>query len=267
MSFAFDEDTTPIRSDDGWVVDVSDRWSIAGIPNGGYLMGILLRVGAEVSKRPDPLTCTAHFLAPTRPGRAEVQVEVLKRGRSLVTVLARMIQQDRPTMAMLSTWGSLEDQEGPTQVTGEPPHLEDEVVVEPSLGSVFSIAERFRYRVPPRTARALSGEPTGETLIVGRLEFADGRPFDGLAMPLVADAFPPAVFQLGLYGWTPTLEMTVHHRARPQPGPLTCRIQTRFLYDGIGEEDVEVWDASGRLVGLSRQLLRTARAQDSAGTT
>lgn len=59
--------------------------------------------------------------------------------------------------------------------------------------------------------------------------------------------------------WVPTLELTVHVRARPAAGPLRVRFSTRALMDGYLEEDGELWDADVRLVAMSRQLARVHR--------
>jgi acyl-CoA thioesterase len=52
----------------------------------------------------------------------------------------------------------------------------------------------------------------------------------------------------------PTVELTVHVRARPVPGWLRCRFETRFVAGSYLEEDGELWDESDRLVAQSRQL-------------
>ena len=57
-------------------------------------------------------------------------------------------------------------------------------------------------------------------MIRGWLRLADGREPDPLMLLLARDALPPVAFDLGLSGWTPTLELTVHVRARPAPGWL-----------------------------------------------
>jgi len=81
-----------------------------------------------------------------------------------------------------------------------------------------------------------------------------------LSLLLVADALPPAIFNLDIpMGWTPTLEMTTHVRARPTTEWLRCQFTTRFVTGGLLEEDGEIWDQAGRLVALSRQLALVAR--------
>ena len=68
------------------------------------------------------------------------------------------------------------------------------------------------------------------------------------------DALPPVTFDLGLPGWAPTLELTVHVRAQPAPGWAVVRHATRNVSGGHFEEDCEVWDSTGTLVAQSRQL-------------
>ena len=95
----------------------------------------------------------------------------------------------------------------------------------------------------------------------GWIRFIDGREPDALACLLMADAFPPAVFGLlGLVGWVPTIELTVHLRRRPVPGWLLGRFWSQDLSDGRVIEDGALWDASGQLVVQSRQLALVRQA-------
>jgi hypothetical protein len=94
----------------------------------------------------------------------------------------------------------------------------------------------------------------------GWFAFADHRPSDPLSLALAADGFPPAVFHLELpSGWVPTVELTVHVRDVPAPGPLRAVFRTRFVTNGMFEEDSELWDSTGRLVAMSRQLALVAQ--------
>jgi len=116
--------------------------------------------------------------------------------------------------------------------------------------------DKLSIHLHPEHARYMTGEPrTGRGEMAGWFSFADGRPIDTLSLLLIADAFPPAVFNLDIPpGWVPTVELTVHVRATPAPGPVSCVFRSRFVHSGMMEEDGEVWDSHGTLVALSRQL-------------
>ena len=127
----------------------------------------------------------------------------------------------------------------------------------PQIGGDSTFIERFDYLMPIEMAMGAAGQPTGKAEARGRMRFDDGRPPDLMAVPVFADGFPPAVFQLGHYGWAPTLELTIHFRARPHPGWLTIDLAVRHLLEGTFEEDCYIWDSQGNLVAMSRQLGRT----------
>ena len=55
-------------------------------------------------------------------------------------------------------------------------------------------------------------------------------------------------------GWVPTIELTVHVRGIPAPGPVMCRFHSEVVQNGFLQEDGEVWDSTGALVAQSRQL-------------
>jgi hypothetical protein len=114
--------------------------------------------------------------------------------------------------------------------------------------------DRFDLRLDPAHAAWGQGEPGMTGVIAGWFRFADDRPPDALSLLTICDVLPPVTFDLGMPGWAPTLELTVHVRAHPAPGWLKVRHQTRNLAGGMFEEDCEVWDSSGRLVAQSRQL-------------
>ena len=257
--FAFEEDTAVERGgNDLFIANITDRWSIGGRPNGGYLMGTILRAISHRLNHPDPLTSTGHFLSPAEPGPAEIKVNVIKEGRSLSTAQAVLTQSGRDRLVALATFGVLEDG-GVTKVAENAPVHGDDLVSSIGRPVLFPIVERFELELPPEQSRAAAGQPDhteGPAEFVGRIRFADGMPASLLAFPLLVDAFPPTVYRLGLIAWTPTLELTVHARGRPVPGPLTLRVRSRYLINGLVEEDGELWDQTGSLVGQSRQLAK-----------
>src|SRR4051794_7390120 len=263
MPFAFDDDTAATEIAEGaWRLDITPRWNIGTNPNGGYLLAALaqpLRHIAARQGKPDLLTITAHYLRPTSVGLAEVAVEPVRSGRRHVHLAARLVQ-DTERVRALAAFGDLTEATAkPALARGEPPSLPppDEcigrVAPEAMSSGPPSMMQRFESRFAPDTP-FLTGRVTEETIITGWIRFADGRAPDVASLPLFADAFPPAIFALGPTGWVPTVELPAHGRARPVPGWLRCRFETRFVAGGYLEEDGEVWDDAGRLVAQPRQL-------------
>lgn len=237
-------------------VEVSDAWGISGIPNGGYLMYLGASALREVLRHEEPLTVTAHFARPAIPGPGEIRCEVIKQGRSQSMGVARLIQRGKERFRVTGTFVDLGALEGPTVEAGAPPELPppeacDETIAAPP-GSTFG--ERIELRFVPGTAPFLRGG-VGEMELGGWMRFRDGREPDPLALLLFSDSWPPpALNGVETRVWVPTLELTVHVRRRPSPGWVGAWFRTRFLIDGSLEEDGELWDSSGRLVALSRQM-------------
>jgi acyl-CoA thioesterase len=257
--FAFDEDTTVHRaSESAWDVQLSDRWNIGPNPNGGYVLAVIAAALFDAADKPDPLSITAHYLRPTSPGPGRVEIEVVRSSRRHTHLHARLVQ-DTERVRVLAVFGDLDAAEGLTLVREEPPELPspDECLSRPPgmtpPAGESTMMQRFESRLSPTTGW-IRGEPTGVPEIAGWIRFADDRPPDVRSLPLFADAFPPPVFELGPAGWVPTIELTVHVRARPANGWLKARFATHVLVDGYLSEDGELWDETGQLVAQSRQL-------------
>ena len=48
--------------------EIADGWDIGGNANGGYLLALAASRMRDVSGRPDPISVSAHYLAPGSPG-------------------------------------------------------------------------------------------------------------------------------------------------------------------------------------------------------
>jgi acyl-CoA thioesterase len=251
---------------------VSPRYSIGPYPNGGYILALAVAATGRVTALPDPLAVSAHYVRPCAHGRdVEIAVELVREGRSYATLAARMRQGGSERVRVLATYGDLTAAMGATAELGAPPALpplasclSGDLLAQPPNALEATIRRRFDARYHPGTLGwRRPGGRTGRGEVGGYLRFADGREPDVHALVLIADAMPPAVFELAPGGWVPTLEFTVHIRARPSPGWLRVWFSTRHLRDGHLEEDGEVWDSAGRLVAQSRQLARLNRPQEA----
>jgi acyl-coenzyme A thioesterase PaaI-like protein len=222
------------------------------------------RAMAEAITRP-PLTLTAHYLRPAPAGPCEVEVHIVRAGGRLATATATLRQGEHEVMQLLGTFGE-QRVGGPALIVDEPVDLPsyDECVVPPmpTAGPGPEMMRRLAVRIRPGDEGFRIGRPTGKPEMAGWFAFAEEEPIDAIGLLLVADAFPPPVFNSGLpVGWVPTIELTVHIRGVPSPGPLRCRFRSRFVHDGLIDEDGEIWDSTGTLVAQSRQLALIARPQ------
>lgn len=275
MSYHFDTDTflRPVAGqlrpaqqlDYGeWVGRVDSHWSIGENPNGGYLVAIAMRGFAELApQHPDPLTITTHYL---RPGIADaeclVQVERVRTGRSQSTLRARLLQDGKARVEVLATLGDLGADATRKARSDEliltlppptlPPPADCPMRSAAEQGVELPLLDRVQIRLHPDQS---IGGAAGAAIVSGYIGFTDQRPPDTHAVVLFADAFPPSVFgALGVIGWVPTVELTVHVRCRPAPGLLIGRFETADLANGRMIENGALWDQAGALIAQSRQI-------------
>ena len=254
----FDEDTAvEAVGPDLWRGRITDRWGIGGVPNGGYVLAVGVRAIANVVGPFEPMTVTGHYLGVAAHAPVDVAVEVAKRGKRTATAMARMAQNGREHLRVLATFGKLEDGPAPVYLAAQPPALPppDQCVPRSVPAQAASIGARFDYR-GSKDMLELAPRPGGVAEISGWIRFADGRTPDPLSLVLIADAFPPPIFHVLPISWVPTLELTVHIRARPAPGWLLCTFRTRLVAGGLLDEEGEIWDEHGTLIAMSRQLAR-----------
>jgi hypothetical protein len=250
-------------ADGEWSASIRPGWDIAGNANGGYMLAIAARALVGAARRPDPVTVTAHYLAPGAAGDVRIATRVIKEGKRFATGSATMSSGTRPLLAVLATLGDLALADGPELVVGEPPDLpapEHCVPLLPTANFPPPFMGHVELRLHPDDATFATADHSGQPLMRGWFRLPGLEPIDSVALLCAVDAFPPTAFNARLpVAWTPTIELTAHIRARPAPGWLRCRFSTRFVTAGFLEEDGEVWDVAGRLVAQSRQLALVAR--------
>ena len=225
----FDRLTAVSPAGDGrYSADLSPGWVVGGGLNGGYLLAVMGQaLRAAVPAKPDPVAVSAHYVSASTPGPATVSVDVRREGGSVATAAVDVVQDGTARIIALATCGDLArfaERAPDVRTTAAEPALappddcirssdapDDVRAVEPML-------DRFDLRLDPTHAAWGQGEPgmTGVTgVIAGWFRWADGREPDALSLLTVCDVLPPVTSDLGMPGWAPTLELTVHVRAHP----------------------------------------------------
>lgn len=256
----FQRDSEVVPAGDGaFQGTLSAGWAIGAVPNGGYVMAVAARALAAAVDRPHPASITGHYLAPTEAGPVQIETDVVRRGRRLSVATARLIQQGKERVRFVGAFTDLAEAEGLDLATVSPPEM---VAVEQCAPMAelsprpVAIHDNLLARLDPASATHWQrGDPDTDAAVDAWLGFADGSDPDVFSLALFADALPPPLFRrVGFSGWVPTVELTVHVHRVPAPGLLRARFCTRHVTGGMLHEDGELWDSSGRLVALSRQL-------------
>lgn len=241
-------------------LELTDAWAYGpGILHGGWLLETVVATALQRSSHPHPLAVSAHFTSRAETGPAVVEVERVREGRRVTSMRARLVQNGASRVEVLLSAGELPGTDVPPyRVDASPPELpEPEKCIRsgPPPGHPRNgIVEQLDVRVDPATAGFLRGEPGGGAEVRAWVRAADGREPDPLLLLTVADALPPVTFEIGLRGWVPTAELTVHLRSVPAPGWLRCVQRGIVLHGGWLDEECQVWDSAGRLVAQARQL-------------
>lgn len=244
-----------------YAADIDPTWAVGDVPNGGYLLALVLRAVLAESTYPHPVSTNAHYLAPPCGGPAEVRVGVIRTGRTIETLRATLVQDDMPRVEATVTTSTL-SRISPIEWVGPPPEPVAPVdecipaVVDLPDGSHVGLLEHVDLRLDPQTLGWFSGHPAGQLSMRGHVRLTDGTQPDPIVLALAVDSLPPTVFGLGRLGWAPTVELSVLTRGLPSSGWLTVHLRGRLVRDGWFDEEAEVYDADGSLVAQSRQLAR-----------
>lgn len=227
------------------------------VQHGGHLLERVTAAALDAVEHPHPLAVSAHFLASPRLGPAGVECTVLRTGRSVSTVRGVLVQDGRTCVDVTVSAGRLVEPGLPVYAAGGPPVLPP--LQECLRGTAQAsekhngIQEQLDIRFDPAAAGWMGGG-SSVAEVRGWVRYADGREPDVLGLLCLADALPPVTFALGLKGWVPTVELTVHVRALPAPGWLRIVQRSQVIADGWLDETCEIWDSTDRLVAQAVQL-------------
>lgn len=270
--------------------DVSPDWRAGRGPHGGYLAAMLLRALTETVADPAraPRALTIHYARAPEPGPVEIRTAIERSGRSLSTVSARMEQGGRLQALALAAfsvpWSAPEIAELPLpDVEPAEPRRGKPVPPHP-LAPPFARHMEFQPRLGTRPFTGAQAPME----VGGWVALAEPRPLDALALAFFSDAlFSPPFIRLSEPAVTPTIDLTIHFRARVggagnASGPIAtgsepsspggagtesagtesagdvehcfARFASTVVHEGFFEEDGVIWGPDGTVLVHSRQL-------------
>lgn len=240
--------------------DVDAGWTIGGRPNGGYLLALMGQAACGTGLQPHPVAASAHFLRSPVPGPAVVETELVRSGRAVDQVRARLVQDGAACVEGFITTATLPrhteiawDRGVPARTLASYGECVPARAATPD-GTRVAILDQVEVRLDPQSTGFTRGEPSGRGELWGWLALPGGAPFDPVSLLYAVDSFPPASFDVASSGWVPTLELTVYVRALPAPGPVQVLQKARLIAGGRVDEACFVWDGDGTLVAQATQL-------------
>jgi hypothetical protein len=239
---------------------VDPNWTIAGMPNGGYLLAMLGRAAGGASPHGDVIAASAYYLRAPQPGPVTIDVRLLREGRSASHVRASMAQHDSTCVEALFITSRLDPDAAPYWQRGLPANggadYENCRRLLPRLadGSPVTILDHVEVRLDDDSSSFSRGEPRGRGELLGWMKLPGGEDLDPVSLLYAVDSFPPGTFDIELSGWVPTLELTVYVRALPGPGPVRVLQRAHLIDAQRVDESCYVWDRGGRLVAQGHQL-------------
>ncbi|MDP6894788.1 MAG: thioesterase family protein [Acidimicrobiales bacterium] len=255
MSQFVNETSLKRESKNSWTGVLNDNWNIGDVPNGGYLLAVVLRAMKEEVGSENLLSANAHYLRPgSANNEARVDLDVLREGNNISTYSGSLTQNGKLSLQVLAAFGEVEnvDDQIP-QIKSEAPVLPPPDACRKRSSESQGIQLPIQQRVDVRIAELETDSERAE--LYGWIKFCDSSPVDSLALALFSDAFPPSIFsKLGRVGWVPTVELTVQVRSTPVEGWIMGHFFTDDLQNGTMVETGSLWDSEGSLVAQSRQL-------------
>jgi acyl-CoA thioesterase len=269
----FAEDVVVERVGDGrYIASLEHSWDLFPLPQGGVVASFALR--ASAAELADPTqelrTCTAIFAGQVSAGDLEVDVTVLRRGRSAtqVTATVRNVGETAGTTTVAVFGGR---RRGPTFVDvsppAVPPPLECPSYRDPLPPGVSMDQRPFWTRVEGRAALGHAPweryEPTTSDCATW-LRFDDpplsgGGALDPLAVLTLADRMPGSVAEIvgrdGDPWFAPSADLTFHVFEPADTTWLLAHDRARWADDGWASAETTLWTENGKLVAYATQMM------------
>jgi hypothetical protein len=244
-----------------FAVNLSEYYTAAGHPNGGYLQcimanGALAAATVEGAHHLHPTAITTNYIGAPIIGPGEVHTDVRRVGRGVSFVHATLVQNGEITTESLVTLGTLGEGSESRYMDADVPRLAPLDECRQSTGSdELNIMRVLELRLDPSSAGWWNGEFSEHGEVRGWMRLIDGDgEWNAWSLLFASDAMPPATFPLGSSGWVPTLQLTSYVRRVPVGEWLRARQWCVVIADGLVDERCELFDERGELVASSTQM-------------
>jgi acyl-CoA thioesterase len=274
-----DLDVTPDPARPGWFTgNIDDRWMLVVVPQGGAVAALAARAMTAALDLPEQTlrSLSAVFAAQVTTGPVEIEVTVLRSGRSMSQLMASVRNVGAEAgLTAIAVFGAprrgfeltelpFPEVDPPEELRGYRDPLPEGIEFEfnrPLMPFWEDILE----------CRPATGRAPWEPFVDGPAEITywyrlddpplddDGR-LDPIASIVLCDTMPGAVGQkvpTGDEAWFgPSADFTIHLLGSARPGWLLAHNRARHAGDGYASVEMSLWDPSDRtLVAHASQVM------------
>lgn len=283
MGSSFSSETAVTRRGEGrFEAEIGEAWTLQPLPQGGVVTAVALRAMAAELDDPAQRLRTLHttYVAQVGHGPVEIDVEVLRRGRSLSQLRAAVTNPGaKAGHVTTAVFGATRRGYSFTDLAppaGVRPPLECPSFRDPLPDGVEGDGEEPPFWATRLEGRAMIGHPWWEDYVPDRAESAiwfrfdetpwsDDGALDPLALVVMADTMPGAVGErLGRQEerwFAPSVDLTVHVLDTCRSPWVLGHNRARYAGDGYASADMALWDCGPdgtdpvpRLVAYATQL-------------
>jgi acyl-CoA thioesterase len=271
---SFAEDVVVERTAAGhYRAELNHDWDLVAVPQGGVIASLPLRAaGLEVDDPEQALrSSTTVFAGQTAAGALDIDVEILRRGRSATQVISTIRNEGAQAgTTVLAVFGS--SRRSPSFVDVAPPEV-------PPPAECRSYRDPVPTGVDPAPplpfwtrveGRAALGHPPWEdheptaSDVATWLRFDDpplmcDRSLDPLGILTLADRMPGCIAEMTGHGgppwFAPSADLTVHLLEPLRSEWLLAHDRARWADDGWASAESLLWDENGTLVAYATQMM------------
>ncbi len=250
-----------------YAASVDPIWTIGPKVHGGCMMALCAAaarraLGADTDLQ--PIAVSANYLHAPEPGAVTLTATVRKRGRQVSVVDVELSQGDLVAVSSAVTLGHLDvadpRHQEPLSLSDMPAEpTADAVHVTPAhpMGQIVHVAQGCDLRIDPSAALFLAGQQGEPINRMWLRPFAHDEADSDTALlfaVMAGDISAPVTMNRGMFGWTPTVQLTTYLRRRPAPGWMRVMASATVIGETLFEEDHLILDATGQVIVQSRQL-------------
>lgn len=238
-----------------WSFNITEDWLQGRTTYGGLSAAICLRaIENEFDDLPPLRSMQVNFIGPVA-GEVEIEVTLLRRGKSVAYISAEMKANDQVATHCVCCFGTKRESRMNT-VFGDTPSVptfsESKNFFQHGPGPTFS--NQFHCRLA-KGGFPVSGSPDSEHFIW--VKHKDELANDMPALVGIADMPPPAVLPM-FKEFAPISSMTwmfniLTEDLETEDGWWLMRSAAEHSKDGYSSQDMQVWNTSGDLVLTGRQ--------------